>query len=126
MSQSHVVVRIDHQHAEVLQFDTEHLNDQKVKAQTSHLRQHGSNVRTEHEYFGAVCDAFAGLGEVLITGPHTAQSDFRHFVEKHRPALNLQIVGWEVVDHPSEGQLVALAREFFLKHDRVAGTTPVV
>jgi hypothetical protein len=30
------------------------------------------------------------------------------------------------VDHPSDKQLVALARQFFLKHDRMAGVpTPM-
>ena len=125
MSQSHVVVRVDHQQAEVLQFDDQHLTEHTVKLHTTHNRQHGGNVRSEHEFFGAVCDAFAGLGEALITGPHTAQSAFRHYVEKHRPALNVQIVGWETVDHPTEAQLVALARQFFLKHDRLAGTSPI-
>ena len=82
-------------------------------------------MRTEHEYFGEVCDALAGVGEVLITGPHTALSDFRHYVEKHRPALGGQIVGWEPVDHPSDGELVAFARKRFLEHDRMAGTAPL-
>jgi stalled ribosome rescue protein Dom34 len=124
MPHSHAVVRIDHQKAEVLQFDAEHLQAQTVKAHSDHTRQHGSGVRTEHEFFGEVCDALAGIGEVLITGPHTAQADFRRYVDKHRPAVAGQIVGWETVDHPSEGQLVALARKYFLAHDRMTGTLP--
>ena len=55
------------------------------------------------------------------TGAHKAQADFRHYVEKHRTHLAPKIVGWETVDHPSEGQLAALARRFFVKHDRMAG-----
>ena len=42
-------------------------------------------LRTEHEFFGHVCDALAGIQEVLVVVPRTAQSDFRHYVEKHRP-----------------------------------------
>jgi hypothetical protein len=125
VSHSHVVVRIDHQQAEVLQFDAQHLSEHKVRVQTDYTRQHASGVRTEHEFFGAVCDALAGLGEVLVTGPHTAQADFRGYVEKHRPALCHQIVGWETVDHPTEGQLIALARQYFVKHDRIDGTSPL-
>jgi hypothetical protein len=78
-------------------------------------------VRTEHEFFGEVCDALQGFNEVLVTGAHKAQADFRHYVEKHRAHLSPKIVGWETVDHPSEGQLAALARKFFVKHDRMAG-----
>jgi stalled ribosome rescue protein Dom34 len=123
MPHSHAVVRIDHQQAQVLQFDAEHLQAQKVKAHSDHTRQHGSAVRTEHEFFGDVCDALAGIAEVLVTGPHTAQADFRHYVDKHCPAVARQIVGWETVDHPTEGQLVALARKYFLAHDRMTGTS---
>ena len=124
MSHSHAVVWIDHQHAQVLHFDASHMEAQKIKARTDHTRQHGSGVRTEHEFFGEVCDALAGIPEVLMTGSHTAQADFRRYVDKHRPALGPQIAGWETVDHPTEGQLLALARQYFLKHDRLAGDPP--
>ena len=121
MTMFHAVAWVDHQSAQVLQFDAEHIQAQKVKAHSHHTRQHGSSVRTEHEYFAEVCGALAGITEVLVTGSHNAMADFRHYVEKHRPAVAAQIAGYEAVDHPSDNQLVALARSFFLKHDRMAG-----
>jgi stalled ribosome rescue protein Dom34 len=121
MSLPHAVVLVDHQSAQVLQFDAEHVKSQKVKAHTHHTKQHGSTVRTEHEFFGEVCDALAGVAEVLVAGSHTAQADFRHYVEKHRAPVAKHIVAWETVDHPTEGQLLALARQYFLKHDAKAG-----
>lgn len=122
MALFHAVVWLDHHSAQVLQFDAEHVQAQKVKAHRHHTRQHGSSVRTEHEFFGEVCDALAGISEVLVTGSRTALADFRHYVVKHRPSVAPQIVGHEAVDHPTEGQLVALARQYFLKYDRMAGT----
>lgn len=122
MSLFHAVVWTDHQAAQVLQFDAEHVQAQKVRAHTHHTAQHGSDVRTQHEFFGELCDAVAGIPEVLLTGPRTALADFRHYVEKHRPALAPAIVGWEAVDHPTERQLVAFARRYFLRHDQMAGT----
>lgn len=122
MSLFHAVVWTDHQSAQVLQFDAEHVLAQKVRAHTHHTAQHGSAVRSQHEFFAELCDALAGINEVLVTGSHTATADFRHYVDKHRPQVGGQIVGYEVVDHPSENQLVALARKFFLKHDRMTGT----
>jgi stalled ribosome rescue protein Dom34 len=121
----HAVIHIDHQKAEILQFDSEHLQTQKIKSHSHHTRQHGSEVRTEHEFFGQVCDALAGVAEVLVAGSHGAQNDFRHYVGKHRPQVMKQIAGWETVDHPSEGQLLALARKQFLKHDRMEGSAPL-
>jgi stalled ribosome rescue protein Dom34 len=120
MSLFHAVVWVDHHSAQVLQFDAEQVQIEKVKAHSHETRQHGSGVRTEHEFFGHVCDALAGITMVLVTGSHTAQADFRHYVEKHRPAVMAQIVGWETVDHPSDGQLVALARKYFVAHDGMA------
>ncbi|MFT3663658.1 hypothetical protein [Piscinibacter sp.] len=122
MSLFHAVVWVDHQKAQILQFDAEHVQAQKVKAHTHHTAQHGSGVRTGHEFFGEVCDALAGIAEVLVTGSHTSLADFKHYAEKHRPAAARQVVGYETVDHPSDAQLVALARKYFLKYDRMAGT----
>jgi len=121
MSVKHAVVLIDHQHAQVLQFDSGPVQSHKIEAHHHNTRQHGSNVRTEHEFFGEVCDALQGFNEILVAGAHKAQADFRHYVEKHRAHLAPKIVGWETVDHPSEGQLAALARKFFVAHDRMAG-----
>lgn len=126
MSLFHAVVWLDHHNAQVLQFDAEHVAAQKVKASSRHSRTHGSGVRTEHEFFAQVCDALAGIPEVLVTGSNTALADFRHYVDKHRAPLAGHIVGYEPVDHPTENQLVAHARKVFLKVDRMNGTpTPM-
>jgi stalled ribosome rescue protein Dom34 len=122
MTTFHAVVFVDHQHAQVLQFDAEHVRAEKIKAHTHHTKQHGSQVRSEHEFFGHVCDALQGITEVLVTGPRTGIADFRHYAEKHRPQTARHIVAYETVDHPSDRQLVALARQYFLRHDRMTGT----
>lgn len=121
MTLLHAVVWIDHQSAQILQFDAEHVRSSKVKAHSHHTAQHGSTVRTQHEFFGAVCDALAGITEVLVAGPHTGHADFKHYCDKHRAETAQRIVGYETVDHPSENQLVAFARQYFLRHDRMAG-----
>lgn len=117
MSLFHAVVWTDHKEAQVLQFDAEQVLADKVRSHTHHTAQHGSAVRSEHEFFGEVCDALDGVGEVLVTGSHTAIADFRHYADKHRPQTAARIAAYEVVDHPSDNQLVALARKYFLKHD---------
>lgn len=121
MTMFHAVVWIDHQNAQVLQFDAEHVQAQKVKSHTHHTAQHGSNVRTQHEFFGHVCDALAGIQEVLVVGPKTGIADFEHYARKHRGETAAHVVGYDVVDHPSENQLVAMARKYFLKFDRMSG-----
>jgi hypothetical protein len=121
MALFHAVVRIDHHAAEVLQFDADQVLVHKLAAHAHDTPQHHSGVRTEHEFFASVCGALDGISEVLVTGSHIAITDFRHYVDKHRPAVAKQIVGYEIVDHPSEKQLVAQARTFFAGFNRMAG-----
>lgn len=123
MTITHAVVWTDHQAAQVLRLDGEAVKADKVHASNHYTRQHHSGVRTEHEFFSELCGALDGIDEVLITGSHTAVADFRHYAEKHRPHVAARIAGYEVVDHPTEKQLVAFARQYFLKHERMRGIT---
>lgn len=122
MSLFHAVALVDHQSAKVLQFGAEDVIAKQVHEQVHVTRQHGSAVRTEHEFFGHVCDALDGVAEVLVAGGHTSLADFRHYAEKHRPQTAKRIVGYQVVDHPSDKALVALARQHFVQYDLMAGT----
>lgn len=121
MPQAHAVVRIAHDSAQILEFDAEHLEVHKVRAHSHYTRQHGSAVRTDHEFFAEVCKALQGVAEVLVTGTHLIQTDFRHYVGKHSPETAKHIVGWETVNQPSEAELVAFARKYFLKLDKMKG-----
>jgi stalled ribosome rescue protein Dom34 len=119
MSPAHCIVWIDHQSAQILRFDSSQVQSQELEVHTHHTRQHGSGVRSEHEFFAEVCDALASLSGILVTGGHTAQADFRHYIDKHRPALSHHIASWLTVDHPTEGQLLAIGRSYFAKLEHV-------
>lgn len=118
MSPSHAVVWIDHETARVLHIDTGQESTAAIRAHHHHTRQHGSEVRTRHEYFGSVCDALIRYDEVLVTGPRVALKDFHHYIERHRPAIDPRLVGWLVKDRLTDPQLVALAREQFARYDQ--------
>jgi hypothetical protein len=122
MSLFHAVVWTDHHAAKILQFDSDQVQAQNLRSHTHETAQHGSAVRSEHEFYGEVCAALDGIKEVLVTGSHTALADFRHYADKHRPQTAARIVGYEVVDHPTDNQLVALARQFFHKYDQMTAT----
>ncbi len=116
MSPSHAVVRIDHHRAQVLQFDTEPLQVIKVQSHTNDT-QRGGDMSSELQFFGEVCDELAGIKKVVVTGTDAALSDFRRFVESSRAPLVSQIVGWEMIDRPNDGQSVAFARRYFTKRE---------
>ncbi len=121
MTLLHAVLLIDHHEARLLQFDAEHVQASRVKAHRHLTHQHRSAVRTGHEFFAEVCDALEGIPEVLVAGGHVAIADFERYAHQHRPAVARHLVGHELVDHPTEPQLVALARRWFLRHDRMTG-----
>lgn len=121
MPMFHAVPSVDHQRAQVPQFDAEHVQAHKVKAHSHPTARHGSKVRTEQESFSAVCDALGGIATVLVAASKTGLADFRHHVQTHRPLLASRIVAYEAVDHPSENQLIAMARQYFLKGARMVG-----
>ncbi|MEQ1784258.1 MAG: hypothetical protein ABMA14_23125 [Hyphomonadaceae bacterium] len=125
MPHAHAVVWLDHHTASIHQFGADTVLSSKLKAHTHQTRQHNSDVRAEHEFFGEVCTALSAEKDVLVTGSHTALADFKYYVVKHRPALEPRIAGWETVDHPTDGQLVAFARDFFVKFDNLKGTRPL-
>ena len=122
MNLPHAVVWTDHHSARVLRFDAKQVQASSVHAHKHPTAQHGSGVRAEHEFFSDVCAALDDIPETLVTGSHTAVADFRHYADKHRPQTAGRIVAYEVVDHPSDNQLVALARAFFLKQGEGART----
>ncbi len=117
----HAVVFVDHHCARIVQFGSEHTHEQKVNAHL-HLRgQDERNERSKHEFLGKVCDGLIGVEEVLVVGGHTGISDFKHYAQKHRPAIALHIAGYAPVDHPSDNELVALARHWFAHYHQMAG-----
>jgi stalled ribosome rescue protein Dom34 len=120
MKPSRGVAHLSHQFAQVIEFDESTMRVVKTEQHAHATRQHGSHVRSEHEFFGSVCDQLDSFAKLLVTGGHTALADFRHYVEKHRPLLAPRIVSYEVVDHPTENQLVAMARKRFGELERLA------
>lgn len=120
MTLFHAVVCADCESAEVLQFTAERVIAITVRARTHATRLHGAVARSEYVFFGQVCDALDGTTDVLVTGSPTSTADFRHYADKHRPQTAARIVAYEVVDHPSEKQLVALARKYLLNRDSIA------
>jgi len=121
MSLYHAVAAIDHQSAEILQFGSEHVLERTLHQHIQLTRQHHSGVRSEHEFFAQVCQSLDGIAEVLVVGGHTSLADFRHYVDKHQPLTAKRIVAYQVADRLSENQLVALARQYFVKYDQFVG-----
>ena len=120
MRSSPAIVHVTHQAAHAIEFDGESSHATNLAQHAHATRQHGSDVRSQHEYFGAVCDLLDEFPRVVVAGCHTALADFQHYVAKHRSHTTDRIAAYEIVDQPTDNQLVALARKRFEALDRLA------
>lgn len=56
--------------------------------------------------------------EILLLGPGTAKDQFMgHLKEHHHQNLANRVVGVLAADHPTDGQILAEARKFFVHYD---------
>jgi hypothetical protein len=55
----------------------------------------------------------------LVTGPASAKNERAAYLAHRYPEAAKRVSGVESLDHPSEGQLLALARRFFKADDRM-------
>jgi stalled ribosome rescue protein Dom34 len=118
MSTFHAVVWMDHTEAHVLMFDREHIESQRIQSRTHH--KHQGKVGDVAELFGQVAQALAGTREVLLAGPGSARNEFRDWCASHAKAVAGMVVDSVSADHPTDKQLVAMAKQYFKKFDAMA------
>ena len=126
MLHDHVVVWIDHREAHVQSFTRDESDGIHIKAQgTPHKIHHRSGSvgsgkwPEDHEFYSRVADTFVTAHEVLIVGPAQAKHEFLKYLEAHRSLLANRVKGVATADHPTDGQLLELARRFFRAADRM-------
>lgn len=127
MTHLHAVVWIDHEHARVV-----HFNDSEAERLVLHSthrpgkihHKHGPSGGAGHEpedtqYLHAVAEALKGSGEILIVGPGQEKNELMKHLEHHDKAVAACVVAVQSADHPTDGQLLALARKYFRAADRM-------
>jgi len=118
MTTFHAVVWMDHQEAHVLMFDRAHVESQRIKSRSHHKHQ-GKGHETG-PFYADIARALHGTHEVLLTGPGQARDEFRTWCAAHAAAVAKTIVDSVSSDHPSDAQVVAMARQYFKKFDQMA------
>jgi hypothetical protein len=127
----HAVAWLDHSEAHVMHFNDEAAESGKVRARSSHQHQHhkkgafGSGHAPEDQnYYHEIAGALADAQEILIVGPAGAKLGLLKHLQRHDAEVAGKVVGIESIDHPSDGQLLAYARHYFLKVDNLRGDLP--
>lgn len=116
----HAVVWIDHREARVFHFNASDADKLVVHPDhpTRHLHHKANCIGSGHaaedqDFLRQVIESIADAGVILITGPANAKTEFLKHIERHSPDLASRIAAVETVDHPSDHQLVDLARRYF-------------
>lgn len=114
----HAVVWLDHQEAHVLMFDREHVEQARIKSRAHHKHQ-GKTVEIT-AFFENIAKALQGTHEVLLTGPGKAHDEFAAWCKSNNNAVAKTIIDSVASDHPTDAQIVAMARQYFKKFDATA------
>ncbi|ALK90862.1 hypothetical protein [Limnohabitans sp. 103DPR2] len=114
----HAVVWLDHQEAHIAFFDRDHATTQRIHSKSQHKHQGKSTDMSA--YFANIAKAVKDCHEVLLTGPGLTRQQFKDWYVQHAAALSQIVVGSIASDHPTDAQLVAMARQYFKKFDAMA------
>jgi stalled ribosome rescue protein Dom34 len=118
----HAAVWLDQREARVFHVDAKTFDESTLHAPHHafrHPKPQGDTNHPEEEqrFFEEIAKVLGSADEILIVGPSTAKLQFIRFVHKHAHLLEPRIVGVETVDHPTDKQLAAYIRAYFLKVD---------
>jgi stalled ribosome rescue protein Dom34 len=123
----HVAIWIDHKEAHIFHI---HSGDPETVIVTAalhaihHKPQQGPKEPWGHpdddiRFFAEIARSLPSADEILVVGPSSAKLEFVRYLAKREPDVESAVVGVETVDHPTDGQLVAFAKQYFQRTDRM-------
>ncbi|MFM7807719.1 MAG: hypothetical protein ACKPEA_07270 [Planctomycetota bacterium] len=116
-----VIVLLGHMRARLIYLDDAPVDGGVIETEwsTRQFRAHdrhasggsGRPRRDQDDYFTAVADAAGRAERVVLAGCGSAKAEFVLWAHERRHPVAQRIRSVETVDRPSDGELVALARE---------------
>jgi len=127
MHHFHAIVWLDHREAKVYEFNPDDVQKFVIHAKgdpAHHIHHKAGSIGSGHakeddHYFHSIAEALAPVGEALIVGPGTAKSALMKHLQTHDAKIAAKIVAVESADHPTDGEVVALARKHFKATDQM-------
>jgi hypothetical protein len=125
-SHYHAVVWLDHHKARIIHFNAEVSESERVRPAEPPRHLHvkagspsGTHITDEPQFYRDLATALGDAQEILVTGPASAKTEFLQYLRKRAAATGRRIVGLGTLDHLTDKQLLAEAREFFNRTDRL-------
>ncbi len=126
MQTQHAVVWLDHRQARIFLFDRDHAESVKLSTgkQFDQVHKHagtlgGGRHEADTAFLNGIVKALQPAVEWLFVGPGSAKDELAKHVKSHHHNDAARIIGVESADHPTDGEIVALARKFFKAADRL-------
>jgi stalled ribosome rescue protein Dom34 len=120
MAHFHAVVWIDHTQARIFHVGTSGTDEVVLHPQSAerHIHHKANSIGSGHvhedkQFLEGVAKAIADAGEILIIGPAGAKNEFAKYLQGSHVDISKRVVGVEPADHPSDREIVALARHHF-------------
>jgi stalled ribosome rescue protein Dom34 len=124
----HAIVWLDHREARIASFSFDKSQVVEVHSHSPQRRIHrkareigSGKAADDHDFFDDIAESLADVREVLIAGPGNAKSAFETYITTRHVELAKRVVGIETLDHPTDGELLAHARQSFKAVDRLRG-----
>ena len=128
MTYPHAVVWIDHREAKVVDFTSDAAHRTEVRSEHASRRVHhragsvgSGHAKDDHHFFDQVVEAIGSAREVLVVGPGEVKQSFVRDLSARHAELAKRVVGVESADHPTDGELLAMARRSFKRIDGLLG-----
>jgi stalled ribosome rescue protein Dom34 len=127
MSQhAHAVIWIDHHQAKVLHFNATDVDHAVIHPhdRTVHVHHKANAVGdgrapVDKDYLRRVTESVSTTEAIMIVGPASAKTELADYIAAHAPGVSAHVSTVQPADHPSDGELVALARQYFKAQDRM-------
>ena len=126
MNINHVVIWVDHQEAHILFYDQE--KDQIIHSNAKQLHLHhkanvigSGNAPEDSHFFEAILAQVIDVSEILILGPGFAKIELQKYAVEHHIGIAKKIIDVKTVDHPTDRQVLAYAKEYFKRSDQLKG-----
>lgn len=122
----HACVWIDQKQAKVFEITTAEAEEVKLHdtRPVHHLHRKADHVglgtvEMDHAMLEAVGKALGKAKAILIVGPGKAKTVLAGYLNEHFPEVAKKVWDIKPSDHPTDAQVIAAARDYFHKADRM-------
>jgi hypothetical protein len=128
MKTMHAAVWLDHSEARIFHLSKDGFDEKILQTEKPHRHLHrksgpgavsGRRGMIEPAFYEEITRSLSDAEEILVLGPSTAKLELIRYAHKHSAPVAERIIGVETVDHPSDRQIVAYARQYFEAADQV-------